>query len=266
MKNAVLMIHGLGGTKVEFGTLPASLQKAGLSVYHMVLPGHGGRPDDLDKVVMEEWMNAVGHEYGIIKQQHQTVHVVGMCMGALLACELVKNVQEAQGTQGKLVMLAPTLYLDGWSVPWYSRLRSVHYLLPRLRRTIRIPEESPYGIKNTRLRAIVQKRFERGDSFHYAWLPLQSIWQLDRLRHRVQQHLSIISRQTLIVHAQEDEFSTVRSAKALQQGIGLDRTNLLILKNSFHMVCIDNDKATVEQAVLSFLSSKNPNKSAAENL
>jgi carboxylesterase len=255
MDDAVLMIHGLGGTQDEFGALPASFKKAGLTVHSLVLPGHGGQPEDLNDVVMEDWLDAVCKKYDEVMRLHQTVHLVGMCMGALLVCELAKL---RAHTQGKLVLLAPTLYLDGWSMPWYHPLRALHYLVPMLRRRVRIPEEEPYGIKNERLRAIVKKRFERGDNFHYAWMPLQGIWQLDRLRHQVQLHLSSVVCETLIVHAREDEFSTMRSAFALQTGIGAARANVVILDNSFHMICIDNDKEIVTRVVLAFLGGENP--------
>lgn len=262
MNDAVLMIHGLGGTQDEFGALPASLKKEGFVVHSLVLPGHGGQPEDLNDVVMEDWLEFVCNQYEEVMRLHQTVHLVGMCMGALLACELAKLKAH---TQGKLILLAPTLYLDGWSMPWYHPVRALHYLLPMLRRRVRIPEEEPYGIKNERLRAIVKKRFERGDNFHYAWMPLQSIWQLDRLRHQVQLQLSSVVCQTLIIHAREDEFSSVRSALALQTGIGADRAAVVILDNSFHMICIDNDKETVTRAVLTFLGGENPHANIVVN-
>jgi carboxylesterase len=207
-------------------------------------------------------LEAVCDKYDEVVCLHQTVHLVGMCMGALLACELAKLKAHAQG---KLILLAPTLHLDGWSMPWYHPVRALHYLLPMLRRRVRIPEEEPYGIKNERLRAIVKKRFERGDNFHYAWMPLQSIWQLDRLRHRVQLQLSSVTWKTLIVHAREDEFSTLRSAFTLQLGIGAQHADVVTLENSYHMICVDNDKEIVTNSVMCFLGGENPHVNAALN-
>jgi carboxylesterase len=262
MNDAVLMVHGLGGTQDEFGALPASLKKMGLVIHSLVLPGHGGQPEDLNDVVMETWLDAVCAKYDEVTRLHQTVHLVGMCMGALLVCELAKLKVHKHG---KLVLLAPTVYLDGWSMPWYHSVRALHYLVPILRRLVRIPEEEPYGIKNKRLRAIVKKRFERGDNFHYAWMPLQSVWQLDRLRRRVRLQLSSILCKTLIIHAKEDEFSTERSAFALQAGIGESRADVVILDNSFHMVCIDNDKQIVINRITRFLGGENPHVDRALN-
>jgi carboxylesterase len=255
MQDAVLMIHGLGGTQDEFGPLPLRLKRAGFKVYPLVLPGHGTKPEDLNHVAMEDWLQAVAKHYDEVRAHHEAIHVIGMCLGSLLACELVKSKNH---TSGKLVMLAPTVFLDGWSMPWYHAIRVLHHVFPPLRRWIRIPEEAPFGIKNARLRAIVQKRFARGDSFHYGWMPLQSIWQLDRLRTRVQTKLNTVLCKTLIIHAREDEFSTLQSAIALQNGIGSDKAEVLILENSYHMVCIDNDKELVTNSVMCFLGGENP--------
>jgi carboxylesterase len=262
MNDAVLMVHGLGGTQDEFGAIPLNLRKAGLEVYSLVLPGHGGKPEDLNDVVMEDWLGAVSQKYDEVTKAHETVHLVGMCMGSLLVCEIAK--QKAH-TKGKLVMLAPTLFLDGWSMPWYHPARALHYLLPMLRRRVRIPEEDPFGIKNERLRAIVKKRFARGDNFHYAWMPLQSIWQLDRLRRLVRVGLSRVLCPTLVIHAREDEYSTVRSAFALQEAIGADHVDTVVLDNSFHMICIDNDKEIVNHRVMCFLGGENPHVNSEMN-
>lgn len=263
MSAAVLMIHGLGGTAYDFGSLPTKLENAGFTIYAPVLPGHGTKPEDLAQLTSKAWVAWTQEQYRLVSQQHTVVHVVGMCMGALLGCELAKS---ETFKNGRLVMLAPTVHLDGWSIPWYQGLRYVHYLLPWLRQHLKIPEKAPFGIKNERLRAMVHKRFLRGDSFHYAWLPLQSIWQLDQLRRQTLVDLASIQCDTLVVHSREDEFSTLRSAYDVQSGIHAKRTpspivppvcDVVILENSYHMVCVDNDRELLARSVLSFLG-KNP--------
>ena len=47
---------------------------------------------------------------------------------------------------------------------------------------MKIEEEDPFGIKNEQLRAIVKAKFERGENFHYRWVPLECLRQVDRLR------------------------------------------------------------------------------------
>ena len=79
-------------------------------------------------------------------------------------------------------MLAPPVFIDGWATPWYRGLRPLLYAVPGIGRTMKIEEEDPFGIKNEQLRAIVKAKFERGENFHYRWVPLECIRQVDRLR------------------------------------------------------------------------------------
>lgn len=78
------------------------------------LPGHGGSPEDLLKISVADWTHAVRLLYLAMQQRHDVVHVVGMCMGALLAIEVAKDESHISGG---LVMLAPPMFIDGWSLP-----------------------------------------------------------------------------------------------------------------------------------------------------
>lgn len=90
-KPGVLMIHGLGGTSSDFGSLFRCLEAAGFCVEMVNLPGHGGSPEDLLKISVADWTHAVRLSYLAMQQRHDVVHVVGMCMGALLAIEVAKD-------------------------------------------------------------------------------------------------------------------------------------------------------------------------------
>lgn len=252
---AVLLIYGLGGSIHDFGLLPARLRQAGFETLTPLLAGHGTKPQDLTSVVMEQWLQDVRRAHQRLASQHETVHIVGMCMGSLLACELAKELSEAgRATSGQLVMLAPTLILDGWRVPWYQWLRHIHHVIPWLRRCYRVQESDPYGIKNERLRAIIKKRFAQGHGVHYAWVPMQSLWQLDRLRRRVMKGLGQLKQPTLMIHAREDEFSSVQTIELLRRNLGAQQIETLILENSYHMVCVDNDSPRLIEAVTRFLT------------
>jgi len=65
--------------------------------------------------------------------------------------------------------------------------------------------------------------------------------------------LERIKCQTLVVHARQDELTSLRSADFLVRGIGGDRARMVVLENSYHMVCVDNDRELVARNVLEFL-------------
>jgi len=236
---AALLIHGLGGTEFDLGALHKILRGCGVDTHAVTLPGHGTVPDDLRGVPAEAWMTAVTDRYRELVARYRVVHVIGMCMGALLALELAKRERHSCG---KLVVLAPPIFLDGWSTPWYRGLRHLLYRTGPLVERMRVTEAPPFGIKNELVRRIVMAKFERGDAFHYPWVPLQCVRQVDRLRTWVKRDLSHIPCPTLVVHAREDELTSLRSAYFVQAALAPGQVKLVILENSYHMICVDNDR------------------------
>ncbi len=245
----VFLIHGLGGTEYDLGSMHKKLKLSGFVTHSLTLPGHGTKPEDLLAVTADDWLAACRARYRELAAQYETLHLMGMCMGSLLAVEVAK--QERHG-KGRLVALAPPIFLDGWATPWYRGLRHLLYRVPHLPRTMRVEEEDPFGIKNAQLRGIVKAKFERNDGFHYRWVPLACVREVDRLRELVMTDLERIACQALVVHAREDELTSLRSADFLVRGIGGDHARMVVLENSYHMICIDNDRETVARNVLEF--------------
>src|SRR5439155_118096 len=81
-------------------------------------------------------------------------------------------------------------------------------------------------------------KFERGENFHYRWVPLDCMQQVDRLRRIVMAGAPKISCQTLVVHAREDELTSLASANFLVEKIGGARARMVILEDSYHMICV----------------------------
>lgn len=249
----VFLIHGLGGTQFDLGSMHKRLKNAGFVTHSLTLPGHGTKPEDLLNVSAEDWLDAVREKYREAAAQHDVLHVMGMCMGALLAVETVKRERHAKG---KLVALAPPIYIDGWATPWYSSARSLLYRVPGVAARMKVVEDEPYGIKNEQLRGIIKAKFKRGENFHYRWVPLACIREVDRLRAMVMADLDQIVCPTLVVHAREDELTSLRSASYLVERIGgrarAGLARMVVLEDSYHMICVDNDREIVARNVVEF--------------
>src|SRR4030095_15180744 len=258
--DGVFLIHGLGGTQYDLGSMHKRLKNAGLVTHSLTLPGHGTQAEDLANVTAEDWTDAVVAKYREVRDLHPRVHLRGMCMGALLAAVLAQRENHAKGN---LVLLAPPVYIDGWATPWYRVLRPLLYVVPGIGRTMKIEEEDPYGIKNEQLRAIVKAKFERGENFHYRWVPLECIRQVDRLRGVVMKAAKDIRCPTLVVHAREDELTSLDSANFLVEQIGGARARMVVLEDSYHMVCVDNDREIVAKNVLEFFGAALPGATSA---
>ena len=258
--DGVFLIHGLGGTQYDLGSMHKRLKNAGFVTHSLTLPGHGTDPKDLAGVTAEDWIEAVIAKYREVRDQHPKLHVMGMCMGALLASVVAQREKHAKGN---LVMLAPPVFIDGWATPWYRGLRPLLYAVPGIGRTMKIEEEDPFGIKNEQLRAIVKAKFARGENFHYQWVPLECIRQVDRLRAIVMKSAKEIRCPTLVVHAREDELTSLRSANFIVEQVGGGRARMVVLEDSYHMVCVDNDREIVAKNVLEFVGAALPGATSA---
>ena len=60
------------------------------------------------------------------------------------------------------------------------------------------------------------------------------------------------------MHAREDELTSLRSANFLVEKIGGGRARMVVLEDSYHMVCVDNDKEIVARNVLEFFGAAMP--------
>ena len=67
--DGAFLIHGLGGTQYDLGSMHKRLKNAGLVTHSLTLPGHGTKPEDLVHIKAEDWIEAVIAKYREIKDQ-----------------------------------------------------------------------------------------------------------------------------------------------------------------------------------------------------
>ena len=53
--DGIFLIHGLGGTQYDLGSMHKRLRNAGFVTHSLTLPGHGTNPQDLDGIKAEDW-------------------------------------------------------------------------------------------------------------------------------------------------------------------------------------------------------------------
>ena len=119
-----LLIHGLGGTPMEMRYVAQGLARAGHTVHVPQLAGHCGSAEDLRATSWMDWYASVEEEHHRMGAHCQSVVVCGLSMGAILA---IHHAAQYPREVSALGLYAPTLWLDGWGIPWYSGLfRSRH--------------------------------------------------------------------------------------------------------------------------------------------
>jgi carboxylesterase len=247
----VLLIHGLGGTPVELRFIAQALARAGYSVYCCQLAGHCGTPEELRRSTWHDWFASVEAAHEKLAENCDVILAGGLSMGGVLALHLAQK--RPAGVHG-LLLFAPTLKLDGWSMPWHSMfLRYVRPLPIRLE--FDLAERDPYGLKDERVRRIVVASMQNGDSSAAGVFstPMRSMAHFNSLVAEVTPNLGKVHQPALIVHPREDDIASLRNAQYLQANLG-GLVDTLVLDNSYHMVTLDQQRHIVAERATSFVS------------
>lgn len=266
-KTGILLIHGLGGTPVELKVVATGLQKEGFTVSCCELAGHCGTEEDLMKTGWRDWAASVEQALDDLSAKCDTVLVGGLSLGAILALHVAaRHPQKISG----LLLYAPTLWYDGFSIPWYSFLLKWLINTP-LGQRYRFQEREPYGIKDERIRKLIMRAMGQGNSVNagLASTPSQSIRELWNLVAEVKPRLSEIKTPALVVHAREDDISDLSNTIYLQRHLG-GVVDALVLDDSYHIVTIDRQRSLVVDRSAAFarwitrLAEKTPEKVALQ--
>lgn len=253
-RTGVLLIHGLTGTPAEMRVLAKGLQRAGHTVYGVQLAGHCGTHEDLIATTWQDWYASVQAAADTLRAQVDSMQVVGLSMGALLALKLAADRPTDIAGVGAL---SPTFRYDGWSIPAYSRLS---FLLPLFRtlgicRQRTFYERPPYGIKDVALRNKIVTKMFSGDSAA-AGLPgnpWYAVIELRALAAHVRKLLPTIEAPCLVVHATDDDIASLRNNSQLIRDNVKGAVTTLWLYDSYHMITIDRERRRVIEAVLGFI-------------
>src|SRR5262245_32656177 len=246
----VLLIHGLGGTPVELRFIAQGLARAGHTVYCCQLTGHCGTPEELRRSTWREWYRSVEEAHDKLAQHCDVILAGGLSMGGILALHLAQN--RSEGVHG-LLLFAPTLKLDGWSMPWHSVFLRYVRPLP-LRLEFDLAERDPYGLKDERVRRIVVASMQSGDSSAAGVFstPMRSFANFNALVWEVKPNLAKVRQPALIVHPRQDDIASLKNAQYLQANLG-GLVDTLVLDNSYHMVTLDQQRHIVAERATSFV-------------
>lgn len=234
---AVLLIHGLTGTPAELRRVAQGLAKRGCTVFVPTLAGHCGDNADLRATRWSDWLASAQRAFDGICALYAQVFVGGLSMGSLLSMYLAA---QNPGKVSGLLLYSTTLRYDGWNMtrlaplsPWLMRIPFGVHLC-------KFVEKSPYGIKNPRLRAIIEKQMLAGESDSAGLLMMSgvSVRELHRLIAKVKQSLPGMTTPALVLHSREDDITSPWNADYIERRSGGPVTKIL-LDNCYHMITVD---------------------------
>ncbi|MFJ2359267.1 alpha/beta hydrolase [Pseudomonas fluorescens] len=248
---AVLLIHGLTGTPTELRRVAVGLAKAGHTVYVPTLAGHCGGNADLQATGWRDWYESARNTFAGVRRKHPKVYVGGLSMGAVLSMYLAA---EHPGQIEGLLLYSTTLRYDGWSINKLAFLTPLLMKIPFGVHLCSFEEKPPYGIKNERLRAIVERQMKEGQSSQAGLLTMEGVTvrELHRLNAVVKKRMPSITTPALVLHSIEDDITSRWNADYVERKLGGPVTKVL-LDDCYHMITVDLQYRRVVELSIDFI-------------
>jgi carboxylesterase len=228
-KTAIMLIHGFTATTAEVRPLAKVLFEKGYTVAGPLLPGHYTKPEDLNQIKWQDWVNFVRSQYEELNNSYDHVIVGGESMGGLLTLYLASVFPEIKA----LLTYAPALKV--------KMTRFQQWLVPIL----------------ARLRMSIQKKDLGEDKLwqgYYSY-PLRGTEQLLLLQSEVYQRLPKINQPILIMQGRLDPTVHPDVPNMIYNTINSSIKEVVWMENTEHCVIIDKEMHLAAQITLDFLSS-----------
>jgi carboxylesterase len=248
-----LMLPGLCSSPEELNSVQRILERHGFHTLAVTIPGYSFDPDKTQQVAtpFETWLELLHEQILHERAGFERITLVGLSSGANLALAL--SIKYPRSVDA-LVLLSTSIWVDGWSIPFY------HWLLPLALFTPlgvfwKYREKEPFGVKDERIRAWIKRELERRriSAAGASVLEIGHLKQNFRLRSFVKKHLPGSALPlALAIHSELDEVASLRNVRWLESHWPAHTLQTLILNNSYHMITIDQERHTVSEAVLSY--------------
>ncbi|MFA5090528.1 MAG: alpha/beta fold hydrolase [Candidatus Omnitrophota bacterium] len=257
-ENLCFLIHGLTGTPKEMSTLGSRLHDSGYAVAVPLLLGHNGPLSVLKRQKWQEIYARVKEEYLKYEAGYKNIFIAGLSFGALLG--LLLSLDFPKKIRG-VVCISPTLFFDGWSTP------KSRFLLPMVYRTpfkynFYFKEEYPYGIKNERLRARIDRYYTKAKLddysqvhlYGYPVIPISCMEQNELLARHIISLLPKIDAPLQLLQARDDDITSPRNSYEIYNNAGSVDKELVFFEDSYHIITSDQERDKASEKITSFFN------------
>lgn len=236
-KNAhvgVLLVHGFTGSPASMRPWGEFLNSHGYSVRVPLLPGHGTKPEDLNKVKWEEWPAKVTFELSELQKTCNTIFLIGLSMGG----STVLNVSIANNDAiTGLVLVNPMIHVRGIPVELAFFLSRLQKMRTSVGDDIKRPGVTEWG---------------------YDALPTRGVYQLLKMLRVTRKNLGQITVPVQLFHSVDDHTLPVSNTEIILKGLGSLSKNRIELVNSYHVATMDYDQELIFQNSFQFIEGLTP--------
>jgi carboxylesterase len=232
-ETGILLCHGYTATTAEVRPLAQALHERGYTVSGPLLPGHGTKPEDMNRCRWQDWYAAVESAYNALAARSRRVVVGGESLGSLLTLLLASRTPAVAG----VLSYAPAIELPSRRLVLFGQLVGP-LLAPFL---VSLPKKASEP-------SAAEARWQG-----YPVNPIRSAMELLRLQKETRRALPSVRQPALVMQGRLDRSISPRSAKIVYAEIGSEVKELHWLEKSTHCLILDCEWDEAARLTIRFL-------------
>jgi carboxylesterase len=230
-KVGIIFAHGFTGSPVSMRPWADFFHEKGYTVSVPLLPGHGTKPEDLNRVKWQEWPSKVEKELDWMHSLGITPFIFGLSMGGgttLNVC--LKHSSSIAG----IVLVNPMIHVRfvppqiAWFISRFQKMRE------SVGDDIKKPGVTEHG---------------------YDSLPAVGVYQLLKMLSYTRARLHDVTVPLLLFHSKEDHTLPVSNSEIIMDRVGSREKQRIELINSYHVATLDYDQEIIFENSLLFVQS-----------
>ncbi len=233
-KNArigVLLVHGFTGAPPSMRPWGEFLHSKGYTVRVPLLPGHGTKPEDLNKVKWQEWPDKAQSELDELAKSCDQLFIFGLSMGGATTLHVTQNNNDRISG---IVLVNPMIHVAFMPHQLAYLLSNFQKLRPSVGGDIKRPGISEHG---------------------YDALPTRGVAELLKMLKVTRKNLDKVTVPVQLFHSVEDHTLPVSNTEIILKGLGSSNKTRIELVNSYHVATLDYDQELIFQNSLTFIES-----------
>ena len=227
-KIGVLLIHGFTGNPLSLEPIVLSFVKNNFNIELPLLPGHGTKWQDLNRVKYTDWINTLEISLLELSKRVNNIFVFGISMGAVLALYLSSCHAKING----LILVNDAIILNNPKL----------FFVPIIRFFLAASKAIGEDIKKP---GLTEKSYDKN--------PTNGLYELLKLKKIVKKNLNKISCPVLSFKSKEDHVVPIKSSLYTLKNISSKNKELIWLNNSYHVATLDYDQDIIINKSIKFI-------------
>jgi carboxylesterase len=227
----IIFVHGFTGSPIAMRPWAEFFHNRGFTVSVPLLPGHGTKPEDLNRVKWQQWPAKVEAELEWMHEQGLTPFIFGLSMGG--GTTLNVSLKHSSSIAG-IVLVNPMIHVRfvppqiAWFISRFQKMRD------SVGDDIKKPGVTEHG---------------------YDSLPIVGVYQLLQMLSYTRKRLHDVTVPTLLFHSKDDHTLPVSNTEIIMSRLGAIVKQRIELVNSFHVATLDYDQEIIFENSLIFVNS-----------